>query len=133
MSYYFTLCLKYFINVEALKHEIGTNSIHEIHWSLVIGCYLYGSDNNQWFKFCRIYFSYVTGSCIQPRLFYIFFENMVYTFPFQLYNPENVYLSKHGGGAGNNWASGYAQGEKLNEEVFDIINREADGSDNLEV
>lgn len=51
----------------------------------------------------------------------------------QLYNPENVYLSKHGGGAGNNWASGYAQGEKLNEEVFDIINREADGSDNLEV
>lgn len=54
-------------------------------------------------------------------------------FYFQLYNPENVYLSKHGGGAGNNWASGYAQGEKLYEEVFDIINREADGSDNLEV
>lgn len=54
-------------------------------------------------------------------------------FLFQLYNPENVYLSKHGGGAGNNWASGYAQGDKLNEEVFDIINREADGSDNLEV
>lgn len=44
-----------------------------------------------------------------------------------------MYLSKHGGGAGNNWASGFAQGEKLNEEVFDIINREADGSDNLEV
>ncbi|XP_071957293.1 tubulin gamma-1 chain isoform X2 [Antedon mediterranea] len=27
-----------------------------------------------------------------------------------LYNPENIYLSKHGGGAGNNWASGYNQG-----------------------
>lgn len=26
-----------------------------------------------------------------------------------LYNPENIYLSKHGGGAGNNWASGYTQ------------------------
>lgn len=26
-----------------------------------------------------------------------------------LYNPENIYLSEHGGGAGNNWASGYAQ------------------------
>lgn len=50
-----------------------------------------------------------------------------------MYNPENVYLSKHGGGAGNNWASGFAQGEKLCEEIFDIINREADGSDNLEV
>lgn len=61
------------------------------------------------------------------------FINVFIGLLFQLYNPENVYLSKHGGGAGNNWASGYAQGEKLNEEVFDIINREADGSDNLEV
>ena len=26
-----------------------------------------------------------------------------------LYNPENMYTSKHGGGAGNNWASGYSQ------------------------
>ena len=28
----------------------------------------------------------------------------------KLYNPENVYLAKDGGGAGNNWASGYSQG-----------------------
>lgn len=26
-----------------------------------------------------------------------------------LYNPENMYTAKHGGGAGNNWASGYSQ------------------------
>ena len=50
----------------------------------------------------------------------------------KLYNPENVYLAKDGGGAGNNWASGYSQGAKLYEEVFDIIDREADGSDSLE-
>ena len=50
-----------------------------------------------------------------------------------MYNPENIYLSKHGGGAGNNWASGYSQGERLQEEIFDIIDREADGSDSLEV
>ncbi|XP_066991458.1 tubulin gamma-2 chain isoform X2 [Anabrus simplex] len=50
----------------------------------------------------------------------------------KLYNPENIYLSKHGGGAGNNWASGYSQGERLQEEIFDIIDREADGSDSLE-
>lgn len=49
-----------------------------------------------------------------------------------MYNPENVYLSKDGGGAGNNWASGFSQGEKLQEEIFDIIDREADGSDSLE-
>ncbi len=50
----------------------------------------------------------------------------------KLYNPENIYLAKDGGGAGNNWASGYSQGHKLYEEVFDIIDREADGSDSLE-
>uniref|UniRef100_A0AAZ3RX58 Tubulin gamma chain n=2 Tax=Salmoninae TaxID=504568 RepID=A0AAZ3RX58_ONCTS len=49
-----------------------------------------------------------------------------------LYNPENIYLSEHGGGAGNNWASGFSQGEKIHEEIFDIIDREADGSDSLE-
>lgn len=49
-----------------------------------------------------------------------------------LYNPENMYTSKHGGGAGNNWASGYSQAERLHEETFDIIDREADGSDSLE-
>lgn len=26
-----------------------------------------------------------------------------------LYNPENVYTSKDGGGAGNNWGHGFAQ------------------------
>ncbi len=26
-----------------------------------------------------------------------------------LYNPENIFVSKEGGGAGNNWASGYEQ------------------------
>ncbi|XP_075027813.1 tubulin gamma-1 chain isoform X3 [Calonectris borealis] len=49
-----------------------------------------------------------------------------------LYNPENIYLSEHGGGAGNNWASGFSQGEKIHEDIFDIIDREADGSDSLE-
>jgi tubulin gamma len=41
-------------------------------------------------------------------------------------------LAKDGGGAGNNWASGFSQGQKFHEEVFDIIDREADGSDSLE-
>ncbi|XP_049536002.1 tubulin gamma-1 chain-like [Anopheles darlingi] len=50
----------------------------------------------------------------------------------KLYNPENVYLSKDGGGAGNNWASGFSQGAKLQEEIFDIIDREVDNTDSLE-
>ncbi|CAH0393487.1 unnamed protein product [Bemisia tabaci] len=50
----------------------------------------------------------------------------------KLYNPENIYLSKHGGGAGNNWASGYSQGGRLQEEILDIIDREVEGSDSLQ-
>ncbi|CAH7685209.1 Tubulin/FtsZ, GTPase domain-containing protein [Phakopsora pachyrhizi] len=50
----------------------------------------------------------------------------------KLYNPENVYLSKDGGGAGNNWAAGYLAGERIYEEVMDMLDREADGSDSLE-
>nr|BAN64643.1 tubulin gamma chain [Babesia bovis] len=49
-----------------------------------------------------------------------------------LYNPENVFLSKDGGGAGNNWARGYATADRVQDELFDIIDREADGSDSLE-
>ncbi|KAG8881209.1 gamma-tubulin [Tulasnella sp. 331] len=49
-----------------------------------------------------------------------------------LYNPENVFLSKDGGGAGNNWAKGYSAGEKHYETIIEMIDREAEGSDSLE-
>ncbi|XP_017153704.2 tubulin gamma-2 chain [Drosophila miranda] len=65
---------------------------------------------------------------LEPRVI-----QSIMTSPYaKLYNPENVFLSKHGGGAGNNWASGFSQGERVQEEVFDILDREADGSDSLE-
>ena len=38
-----------------------------------------------------------------------------------LFNPENVFLSAHGGGAGNNWASGYHQAEESSEDILDMI------------
>lgn len=38
-----------------------------------------------------------------------------------LFNPENIYLSKEGGGAGNNWASGYTQGEAVQETLLDML------------
>lgn len=38
-----------------------------------------------------------------------------------LFNPENVYISKEGGGAGNNWASGFAQGEAVQEMLLDMM------------
>ncbi|OEH80613.1 tubulin gamma chain [Cyclospora cayetanensis] len=49
-----------------------------------------------------------------------------------LYNPENFFVSKDGGGAGNNWGSGYAQAAKVEEELLEMIDREADGSESLE-
>ncbi len=38
-----------------------------------------------------------------------------------LFNPENIFISKEGGGAGNNWASGYEQGEAVQETLLDMI------------
>lgn len=50
-----------------------------------------------------------------------------------IYNPENCFISKDGSGAANNWGSGYSTGDSVQEEIFDIIDREVDGSDSLEV
>jgi tubulin gamma len=50
----------------------------------------------------------------------------------KLYNPENIFVSKEGGGAGNVWARGYSEGERFQEEIMEMIDREADGSDSLE-
>lgn len=46
------------------------------------------------------------------------------------YNPENFFYDNDG--AGNNWAKGYAFAEEREEELFDMVEREAEGSDSLE-
>ena len=50
----------------------------------------------------------------------------------KLFNPENLFVAQDGGGAGNNWASGFRQGEEHYELVLDMIDRESDNSDSLE-
>jgi hypothetical protein len=42
------------------------------------------------------------------------------------------YVSPGGGGAGNNWASGYAQGEQACEDLLEMIDRELGACDSLE-
>ncbi|WWC85861.1 tubulin gamma chain [Kwoniella dendrophila CBS 6074] len=65
---------------------------------------------------------------LEPRVI-----NNILSSPFKgLYNPENIYVSKDGGGAGNNWAQGYSAGERLYDDLIEMIDREADGSDSLE-
>ena len=39
----------------------------------------------------------------------------------QLFNTENMYVSRQGGGAGNNWASGYSQAASV-EVYFHFVN-----------
>lgn len=43
------------------------------------------------------------------------------------------FLGADGIGAGNNWGSGYEQGRSFREETMDILTREAENSDSLEV
>ncbi|PWN52310.1 tubulin-domain-containing protein [Violaceomyces palustris] len=65
---------------------------------------------------------------LEPRVI-----NNILSGPYKnLYNPENIYSSKTGGGAGNNWAQGYSAGEKISDELIEMVDREADGSDSLE-
>ncbi|KAI9748267.1 MAG: hypothetical protein M4579_007270 [Chaenotheca gracillima] len=65
---------------------------------------------------------------LEPRVI-----NGIQTGPYKnIYNPENFYIGKDGIGAGNNWAAGYASGESVHEEILEMIDREADGSDSLE-
>ncbi|XP_954924.1 tubulin gamma-chain (gamma-tubulin), putative [Theileria annulata] len=49
-----------------------------------------------------------------------------------LFNPENVFLSKDSMGAGNNWGVGYTYGNQFNDELSEIVDREVDNADNLE-
>lgn len=49
------------------------------------------------------------------------------------YNPENIFVASNGTGAGNNWAAGYSQAQVIQEEIMEIVDREVDGSDSLEV
>ncbi len=65
---------------------------------------------------------------LEPRV-----VNTIQNGPYKkLFNPENIYVSADGGGAGNNWASGFDQGDRCREDVLEMLDREADGSDSLE-
>lgn len=65
---------------------------------------------------------------LEPRVI-----NGILSSPYRhLYNQENFFIAREGGGAGNNWASGYRQGSEHEDHVMEMIDREADGSDSLE-
>lgn len=69
---------------------------------------------------------------LEPRVVHKLAGGNTHTKQNRLFNPENVFVSQDGSGAGNNWASGFRQGAEHHEAVLDMIDREADNSDSLE-
>lgn len=110
------MCAEHGINPEGILEDFATDGVDRKD------VFFYQADDEH-------YIPRAVLLDLEPRVI-----NSILTSPYsKLYNQENVFVSKNGGGAGNNWASGFSQGEKLSEEIFDIIDREADGSDSLEV
>ena len=66
------------------------------------------------------------------KIFYYHINRISYIFITFHWFQENFFIAKEGGGAGNNWASGYRQGSEHEDHVMEMIDREADGSDSLE-
>lgn len=75
----------------------------------------------------------LTTRRLTPSIYIQVINNILQSPYANLYNPENIFQSKDGGGAGNNWAAGYASAQLVHDDVMDMIDREADGSDSLEV
>jgi tubulin gamma len=107
------------------EHGIGPDGILQDHAAEAAGdrkdVFFYQADDDH-------YVPRAVLVDLEPRVI-----RNIQTGPYRnLFNPENVFVAPDGGGAGNNWASGFRQGEEKEEELMDMINREADGSDSLE-
>lgn len=113
--YWQRLCAEHGINSEGILEEWATE----------------GGDRKDVFFYQADDEHYIPRAILvdlEPRVI-----NNILTSPYaNLYNPENIFVSKDGGGAGNNWAQGFSAGEKIYEEVMEMIDREAEGSDSLE-
>ncbi|ORX67988.1 tubulin gamma chain [Linderina pennispora] len=109
------LCLEHGINSDGILEDFATN----------------GTDRKDVFFYQADDDHYIPRSILldlEPRVI-----DTIMNSPYgNLYNPENIFVSKDGSGAGNNWASGYSQGERICEDILEMLDREADNSDSLE-
>lgn len=51
----------------------------------------------------------------------------------QMFDPRNMFVGRDGGGAGNNWARGYMQATLQADILLDMIYRETEAMDLMEV
>jgi tubulin gamma len=106
------------------EHGIGPEGIVQEHA-------MYGDDRKDVFFYQADDDHYIPRAILvdlEPRVI----KSIQVSAYSKLYNPENIFISKEGGGAGNVWARGYSEGERFQEEIMEMIDREADGSDSLE-
>lgn len=99
------LCLEHGINNDGILEDFATGGSGDRK-----DVFFYQADDER----------YIPRACLidlEPRVI-----NAIRTSEIKnLFNPENVFVSAHGGGAGNNWASGYHQGESVQEDILDMI------------
>jgi len=114
MEFWRRLCLEHGISREGILEDFAVN----------------GGDRKD------VFFYQADDAQYIPRALLIDLEPRVLSHVQQelprLFNQENIYQHPEGGGAGNNWANGYDIGGQVQEEIMDMIDREADGSESLE-
>lgn len=115
MEFWKQLCAEHGISADGIVHEYATQG-HDRK-----DVFFYQADDEHYIPRALL-------MDLEPRVI----NSIVNSGYRNLYNPENFFVSKEGGGAGNNWASGYHQGEQHHDLLMEMIDREADGSDSLE-
>ena len=114
MEFWRRLCLEHGISREGILEDFA------VHGGDRKDVFFYQADDSQ----------YIPRSLLidlEPRVL----SHVQQELP-RLFNQENIYQHPEGGGAGNNWANGYDIGGQVCEEIMDMIDREADGSESLE-
>ena len=96
MEFWKQLCAEHGINPEGVLEEYAMN----------------GDDRKDVFFYQADDKHYIPRALLidlEPRVIQTI-QNSAYS---NLYNPENIFIANHGSGAGNNWANGYCEGQRV--------------------
>ena len=97
----------------------------------------YHGDSDLQLERINVYYNEATGGKYVPRAVLVDLEpgtmDSVRSGPFgQIFRPDNFVFGQSG--AGNNWAKGhYTEGAELVDTVLDVVRKEAEGCDCLQV
>ena len=79
----------------------------------------------------RFFYTTDSGRDI-PRAILLDSEPRVINQSPDIFNMDSIFITADGGGAGNNWAQGFALASKIRDEITEMIQREAEACDSLE-